>query len=410
MPQFQYQATTPQGKTIEGVMEAGEERAVVAWLHEQGYLPLQVALPGPPQPKTTRTRLSFPTLPWSGRVTQRDLLLVTRELATLISAGLPLDRALSVLAGLAAKAELRKVIEEILTAVQQGKSLAEALAEYPQIFPPLYINMVKAGEVGGFLETVLQRLAEYLEQAQEVQEEVKSAMAYPAILVFVGAGAIFFMFVLILPRFAGLFADSGQALPVSTQLMLAISGVLRSYWWLLLLLSGGSWWGWRHYVGTPHGRLVWDGWCLRIILLGPLLQKREVGRFARTLSTLLKSGVPLLQGLEVVEAVVGNQVIRHAVTDVRAGIREGQGMAGPLGRTGAFPTLALQMIAVGEETGRLDEMLGQVADYFEKETRQQIRRMTSLVEPVLLLTMGLVIGFVVVSMLVGIFSMNEMAF
>ena len=410
MPQFQYQATTPQGKIIEGVMEAGEERAVVTWLHEQGYLPLSVALPDRQEAKASQNWLSLPAMPWSSRVTQHDLLLLTRELATLISAGLPLDRALSVLTGLASKAELSRIVDEILKAVQQGKSLADALAEYPKLFPPLYINMVRAGEVGGFLETALQRLAEYLERAQEVQEEIKSAMAYPVILVLFGAGAIVFMFIFILPRFAGLFADSGQALPASTQFMLTVSEVLRSYWWVLLLLGVGSLFGWQRYVSTVQGGLAWDGFRLRVALLGPLLQKREVGRFSRTLSTLLSSGVPLMQGLEVVEAVIENKVIGQAVKEVRVGVREGQGISAPLGRTGVFPTLALQMIGVGEETGRLDEMLTQVADYFERETQQQIKRMTSLVEPVLLLTMGLVIGFVVISMLVGIFSMNDMAF
>ncbi len=409
MPQFQYQATTPQGKIIEGVREAGEERAVVAWLHKQGYIPLSVALPHRREAAPTRKWLSLPALPWSGHISQRDLLLLTRELATMLSAGLPLDRALAILVGLTAKAELSRVVAEVLKAVQQGQSLAEALAEYPHIFPPLYINMARAGEAGGFLETALQRVAEYLERAQEVQEEVKSALAYPVILVLFGTGAIVCMFIFVLPRFAGLFADSGQTLPASTQFMLTTSEVLRAYWWGFLLFGVGSVFGWRRYVATPQGRLTWDGFCLRLVLLGPLLQKREVGRFSRTLSTLLSSGVPLLQGLEIVEAVIENKVIGQAVKEVRAGVREGQGIAAPLGRTGVFPTMALQLIGVGEETGRLDEMLKQVADYFERETQQQIRRMTSLVEPVLLLTMGLIIGFVVISMLVGIFSMNDMA-
>ena len=409
MPQFQYQATTPQGQLIEGVREAAEERAVVAWLHTQGYIPLNVAPPHDRQAKTVRNwNLSLPAVPWRGRVTQRDVLLLTRELSTMLAAGLPLDRALSVLVGLTSKPALSQVVAEVLKTVQQGQSLADALAEYPTIFPPLYLNMARAGEVGGFLETALQRLTEHLERTQEVQEEVKSALTYPVLLVLFGAGAIVFMFIFILPRFAGLFADSGQSLPATTRFMLATSEVLRSYWWGFLLVGAGSVFGWLRYVATPQGRLNWDGFCLRLPLFGPLLQKREVGRFSRTLSTLLSSGVPLLQALEVVEAVVGNSVIRQAITEVRTGVREGQGLAAPLGRTGAFPPLALQMIGVGEETGRLDDMLKQVADYFERETQRQIRRMTSLVEPILLLTMGLVIGFVVIAMLVGIFSINDM--
>ena len=409
MPQFQYQATTPQGQLIEGVREAEEERAVVAWLHTQGYIPLNVALPHDRDTKPARNwQLSLPEVPWRGRVTQRDVLLLTRELATMLAAGLPLDRALFALVGLASKPALSRVVDDVLKTVQQGKSLADALAQYPAIFPPLYLNMVRAGEAGGFLETALQRLTDYLERAQEVQEEVKSALTYPVLLVLFGAGAIVFMFLFILPRFAGLFADSGQALPAATRFMLVTSEVLRSYWWGFLLAGAGGVLGWQRYVTTPQGRLAWDGLCLRLALFGPLLQKREVGRFSRTLSTLLSSGVPLLQGLEIVEAVVENRVIRQAIKEVRAGVREGQGLAAPLGHTGAFPPLALQMIGVGEETGRLDDMLKQVADYFERETQRQIKRLTSLVEPVLLLTMGLVIGFVVIAMLVGIFSINDM--
>ncbi|MGH7965187.1 MAG: type II secretion system F family protein [Candidatus Binatia bacterium] len=409
MSQFHYQATTPQGKVIEGMMEAAEERVVVARLHDQGYLPLRVSLPGQAKPQSAWS-LSLPTLPGRGTIRQHDLLVLTQELATLISAGLPLDRALSVLAGLTAKEELKKAVGQILRDVQQGKSLAEALAEYPKIFPPLYVNMVKAGEVGGFLDTALQRLAEYLEKAHEVQEQIKSALAYPIILTAVGGLSIIFMFTFILPRFAVLFDDVGQALPTPTRLLLALSHGLRAYWWTLALAGIGGWFGVRQYLATPQGRLAWDRWRLRLVLVGELLRKREVGRFARTLGTLLKSGVPLLQALEVVEEVAGNQIIRRALREVRVGVREGQGIAGPLGRSGVFPTLALQMISVGEETGRLDEMLLRVAEHYERDSYSQIRRLTSLVEPLLILTMGLVVGFVVISMLLGVFSINDVSF
>lgn len=409
MSQFHYQATTPQGKVIEGMMEAAEERVVVARLHDQGYLPLRVTLPGQAKSRPAWS-LSLPTLPMRGRVRQRDLLVLTQELATLVSAGLPLDRALSVLAGLTVKEELKKAIGQILRSVQQGKSLAEALAEYPKIFPPLYVNMVKAGEVGGFLDTALQRLSEYLEKAHEVQEQIKSALAYPIILTAVGGLSIIFMFTFILPRFAVLFDDVGHALPTPTRLLLAISHGLRAYWWTLVIAGVGGWFGVRQYLATPQGRLAWDRLRLRLVLVGELLRKREVGRFARTLGTLLKSGVPLLQALEVVEEVAGNQMIRGALREVRVGVREGQGIAGPLGRGGVFPTLALQMISVGEETGRLDEMLMRVAEHYERDSYSQIQRLTSLVEPLLILTMGLVVGFVVISMLLGVFSINDVSF
>lgn len=410
MPQFQYQATTLQGKIVEGVMEAGEERMVVARLHEQGYLPLRVGLPGQVKSKTSLTQLSLPELSFRGRVRQRDLVIMTQELATLLSAGLPLDRALSVLNGLTAKEELKKAVSQILRAVQQGKSLAEALAEFPKIFPPLYVNMVKAGELGGFLDTALQRLFEYMERAQQVQDEIKSALTYPILLTVTGGASIVVLLTYVLPKFTAIFGDLGQALPTSTRILLGISEGLRSYWWLLILGVIGLWFGLRQYTATPQGRLLWDRWRLRIWVFGQLLTKREVGRFARTLGTLLKSGVPLLQALEVVQEVAGNEVISRALKDVRVGVREGQGIAGPLGRSGVFPTLALQMVSVGEETGRLDEMLMRVAEYYERDTYNQVKRLTSLLEPLLILVMGLAVGFVVISMLSAVFSINDVSF
>ena len=410
MPQFHYQATTPQGKVIEGVMEAGEERVVVSRLHEQGYLPLRIVLPGQAKPRVALARFSLPALPGRGTVRQRDLLIWSQELATLISAGLPLDRALSVLTGLTTKEELKKAVGQILRAVQQGKSLAEALAEYPKIFPPLYVNMVKAGELGGFLDVVLQRLAEYLERAQQVQDEIKAALTYPILLTAVGGLSVTILLTYVLPKFAVIFGDLGQALPTSTRVLLGISHSLRVYWWAFVLAGVGSWLGSRQYLATPQGRLAWDGWRLRLWVVGPLLRKREVGRFARTLGTLLKSGVPLLQALEVVQDVAGNLMVSRALREVRIGVREGQGIAGPLGRSGVFPTLALQMVSVGEETGRLDDMLMRVAEYYERDTYNQIKRLTSLLEPLLILVMGLVVGFVVISMLSAVFSINDVPF
>jgi general secretion pathway protein F len=410
MPQFHYQATTPQGKIIERVMEAGEERTVVAHLHDQGYLPLQIGLPGQTKVKASLSRFSLPDLSFRGKIRQRDLLVLTQELATLISAGLPLDRALSVLNGLTEKEELKKAVSQILRAVQQGKSLAEALGEFPKIFPPLYVNMVKAGEIGGFLDSTLQRLAEYMDRAQQVQDEIKSALTYPILLTATGGLSILVLLTYVLPKFTVIFGDLGKALPTSTRVLLGISDGLRSYWWLLLLIGVGVWFAWRQYLATPQGRFLWDRLRLRLWVFGSLLRKREVGRFARTLGTLLKSGVPLLQALEVVQDVAGNEMVSRALKEVRVGVREGQGIAKPLGRSGVFPTLSLQMVSVGEETGRLDEMLMRVAEYYERDTYNQVKRLTSLLEPVLILVMGLAVGFVVISMLSAVFSINDISF
>jgi len=412
MAQFHYQATTPQGKLIEGIMEAGEERTVVMRLRDQGYLPLRIRPPGETQTKATpgQRQLALPQLPWRGRVRQKDLQIFTRELATLISSGLPLDRALSVLIGLTEKEDLKQATAQILRTVQQGKSLSESLAEYPKIFPPLYVNMVKAGEIGGFLDAVLQRLAEYLERSQEVQDQIKAALAYPVMLVLVGGLSVFFMFTYVLPKFAGIFKDMGPALPVLTRLILTLGEWFQAYWWVLVLIVISLGLAMQRYISTPHGRFAWDRWRLRVLLLGDLIRKREVANFARTLGTLLKSGVPLLQALDVVEAVVSNRVISSALKEVRVGVREGQGISGPLGRSGVFPTLALQMVSVGEETGRLDEMLMRTAEYYEKETNNQVKQLVSLVEPALILGMGLIVGVVVIGLLQGIFSINQGGF
>jgi len=396
---------------IEGVMEAGEERAVVLRLRDQGYLPLRIRPPGEVPAKTTagQRQLSLPQLqlPWGGRVRQKDLQIYTRELATLISSGLPLDRALSVLIGLTEKEELKQATAQILRTVQQGKSLSESLEEYPKIFPPLYVNMVKAGEIGGFLDSVLQRLAEYLERSQEVADQIKASLAYPAMLVAVGGLSVLFMFTYVLPKFSGIFKDMGPALPVLTRMILALGAWFQAYWWVLMLLVVGAGLALQRYIATPHGRFAWDRWRLRVALLGDLIRKREVANFSRTLGTLLKSGVPLIQALEVVEAVVGNRVISSALKEVRVGVREGQGISGPLGRSGVFPTLALQMVSVGEETGRLDEMLMRTAEYYEKETNAKLKQLVSLVEPGLILFMGLIVGFVVIGLLQGIFSISQ---
>jgi general secretion pathway protein F len=270
--------------------------------------------------------------------------------------------------------------------------------------------MVKAGELGGFLDTALQRLFEYMERSQQVADEIKSALTYPILLTVTGGASIIVLLTYVLPKFTVIFGDLGQALPTSTRVLLGISDGLRSYWWLLLLFMGGLWLGLRQYLATPQGRFFWDRLRLRIWIFGQLLTKREVGRFARTLGTLIKSGVPLLQALEVVQDVVGNEMIGRLLKDVRVGVREGQGIAGPLGRSGIFPTLALQMVSVGEETGRLDEMLMRVAEYYERDTYNQVKRLTSLLEPVLILVMGLAVGFVVISMLSAVFSINDISF
>jgi general secretion pathway protein F len=408
LAQFQYRAVDAQGKVVEGTIEAAEAPAVVARLQDRGLIPIRVG-ESRDGARTRVARVTLPSLPTVGRrrVKSRDLLVLTQELSVLVSSGLPLDRSLATLAELADNAEMKRIVGEVLHAVQGGKSLAEALAQHP-VFPPLYVNMVRAGEIGGFLEGVLQRLAEYLENAQQLRDDVRSALTYPILLTCAMGVSMLVLLVYVLPKFSALFSDMGRALPLQARIILGLSDALRGYWWALVggvVLVVGSV---RYSIRTPRGRYSWDQWKLRLAVVGPLLRKMEVASLGRTLGTLLKSGVPMLQALGIVKEIAGNQVIGRALGEVEVGVREGAGIADPLARTGAFPALAVQMIAVGEETGRLDELLLRVADHFDREVRVQIMQFTRLLEPVLILVMGLGVGFIVISMLSAIFSVNDL--
>jgi general secretion pathway protein F len=405
--QFQYRAVDPQGKVVEGTIEAGEVPVVVARLHDRGLIPLSIAAGEGARPRAGGVKL--PVLPTLGRrrVKGRDLLVMTQELSALVSAGLPLDRSLATLAELADNAELKRILGEVLHAVQGGKSLAEALGQH-RVFPPLYVNMIRAGEIGGFLELVLQRLSEYLERGQELRDEVRSALTYPVLLVCAMGMSILVLLVYVLPKFTVLFSEMGRALPLQARLLMALSDGVRNYWWVGIGAVGTVVGGVRYSIRTPRGRYEWDQWKLRIPMVGPLLRKMEVASLARTLGTLLKSGVPMLQALGIVKEVAGNQVIVRSLGEVEVGVREGAGVADPLARSGVFPPLAVQMIAVGEETGKLDELLVRVADHFDREVRVKIQQFTRLLEPVLILIMGLGVGSIVISMLSAIFSVNDL--
>lgn len=406
MAQFQYRATDAEGKILEGVIDAAERNVAVARLQDRGLIPLRVA--EPTAEKSGLASISLPSLSFKRGVRSRDLLIFTHEMSTLLAAGMPLDRSLSILTDLSERAEMKRIVGDILQAVQRGKSLAEALAAHPKVFPPIYINMVKAGEIGGVLDHVLARLTDYLERADELRDEVRSAMVYPLILLFTAFASVTILLTYVLPKFGSIFAQAGQSLPFSARMLLGLSDLMRSYWWAGLIVIALVSVGVVHFLRTPNGRMRWDQLKLRIVLLGDLTRKVAVARFSRTLGTLLRSGVPMLQALEIVRDVVGNLVISNAIEEVKVGVRGGSGVAAPLNHTGTFPPLALQMISVGEETGKLDEMLIQVADYFDKEVRQQVKRLTSLLEPALLLVGGVVVAFVVLSMFSAIFSINNM--
>ncbi len=411
MAQFSYRATTAEGQIIEGVIESDTEASVVTSLRGQGYIPIRIdrgAAVGGRGLAAWSAQLREAVVSWRSRVGTHDLMLFTRELAVLLKAGLPLDRCLQSLATLAESDALKAIVRQVLLDVQEGKSLSDALAVHDRAFPSLYVNMVRAGEAGGVLEMILERLADYLEQSQKIRDEVRSAMVYPLFLVGVGGLMVVVMLTYVLPKFAVLFNDLGGSLPSSTQFVMAMSAALRAYWWGMALAALALFVSFRRWGQSEGGRLTLDRFKLRMPIFGELLTKIQVARFARTLGTMLQSGVPLIRSLEIVKAVVGNVVIGSALTSVQHDVSEGKGLAAPLERTGVFPSMALQMVGVGEETGRLDEMLLVVSDHYDRDVANSIRSLMSLIGPVVLVTIAGVVGFIIMAVMSAIFSVNEL--
>ena len=401
---FRYKAVTPEGKVVEGTLEAVDQETVLARLQEQGQLPIKV-FPG----EDTGGLLSREIrLPWQRKkVPQKDLLIFTQELSTLVKAGLTLDRSLSVLSDLTENAYLAEVVGELLREIKGGKALSEALSTHPQVFPKVYVNMVRAGEVGGALDQILERLEEYLEGADELRSYLISSMIYPCILVVVAIGSIIIMMTVVIPQFADIFENAGAPVPLPMKVLLVLSGFLTGFWWLILLvIGGGAYWIYSR-LKTEEGRLNWDRQLLKLPVVGSVLQKFEVSRFSRTLGTLLQSSVPLIQSINLVKEIVENQAIASTMESIKSGVKKGEGLTRPIREAEIFPPFALHLLAVGEETGKLDDMLLQIADSYDRDLRRSLQRLVALLEPAIILVMGLIIGVMVVSMLYSIFSIND---
>jgi len=404
VPTFTYRAADRQGQTIDGVMEAPDMRGVVERLQRDAYFPIRIA---PQDEQRSALGLRWPRL-GPGRINRRDVLTFMQQLGTLVEAGLPLDRALVILEDLAPSARLRAITGDLLKGIRGGSSLAETMAKHqPRPFSRLAVNMVRAGEKGGVLEVTLKRLAELLEETQEFKETLVSALIYPLLLTAVGSAAVVFLLTFVIPRFVDIFKDLGQSLPLPTQILLSVSGAVQHYWWLLALAVLGTVLGARVALSSEAGRWQWDRAILRLPLVGEVVLKTETARFARVLGTLLKSGVPVLTALGVVRDLAGNQVLGRAIERVADGVRRGAGITGPLSESKAFPAMAVHIVRVGEETGRLEEMLLKLATDLEAEVRRLVKRLMGLLEPSIILIMGLVVGFIVVALLLAIFSITE---
>lgn len=395
MPIFSYRATTPDGTIVEGVIEAADEPTAIDRLKNSGIIPLKI------NTSSEGTRRKFSLMSSKG-----DILTFTTELSALLGAGLPIDRSLNILADISENKEMKNVIQSILRSIREGSSFSDALQKHSKVFPKLYVNMIRAGEAGGVLDIVLDKLNEFLESTRELKEHVFSAMIYPTILLITGGFSIIILLVYVLPKFSAIFAEMGTSLPLPTQALIKFSSIMQSSWWIIVLSAVSGCLAFRYYISSADGRYRWDA--LKLKLMGDVIKKLETARFTRTLGTLLRSGVPLLQALKNSKDIISNRVIASAIDTVAKGAKEGKGIAGPLSGANVFPPLALSMIKVGEETGQLDTMLLKVASTYERSLRTAMKRFIGFLEPALILSMGLIIGFIVLSMLMGIFSMTEM--
>jgi general secretion pathway protein F len=403
MPAYNYRASTMEGKIVEGVMEASDEGIASLKLQEMGLLPVRI---GTTKQQTVLSREI--EWPWKRKkVRRKDLLIFTQELHTLVRAGFPLDRSLAVLSQLAESPAMAEVVQDVLKEVKGGKSFSEGLAKHPTVFPKVYINMVKAGEAGGVLEEILGRLASYLVSSDDLRSYIVGALIYPVLLSAVAVASITTLTLFVVPRFISIFQDMGVDLPLPMAILSGLSSFLTGFWWLILIAVFLTGYYFKRFRESDSGRLKWDRWMLRIPLVGAVMRKVEVARFSRSLGTLLHGGVPLLQAMTIVREILGNQSIAAAIEPIRNGIKKGEGIAQPMKQSGVFPPLAMHLIEVGEESGKLDSMLIQVGEVYDVEVRNSVKNLIAFFEPALILLMGIIIGTIVVSMLMAIFSIND---
>ena len=404
MPSFAYQAATGDGKLVAGSIDAADRSGAVGRLQERGLVPIQVALPGEVrQGKASAHLAGF--VARQGMAQHRQIF--ARTLASMLAAGVPLDRSLAVTEELTESPMLRTALQQVLRSVKAGKSLSAALEEHPDLFPTFYVSMVRAGEASGNPAAVFTQLADYQESVNDLRAQVTSALIYPMLLTIVGGASVLLLMEFVVPKFAVVFEQTGAALPLPTQILLSVSNFVRLTWWAWLVGLPLLGWSIYRWLQTPAGRSRWDHFVVRIPKVGGVVERVLVTRFARSLGTLLQGGVPMIRSLEIASQVAGNLKIAGAVERAAQGVKQGKGLARPLADTGAFPPLSMHLVGVGEETGHLDAMLLHVADVYERETRISIKNLVALFEPLMILVMGLVVGSIVVSILLAIFSIND---
>lgn len=402
MATFQYKAATADGTVVNGLLRGNTREHVVEQLQALGQIPIRV------DESFDQSQAKRKWQRRRKRVTQQQIADSTRELSTLLRAGLPLDRALSILISLADGSSLQQLLDNVRERVKEGATLADAVEEQGPVFSRFYVNLLRAGESGGALEVVLERLADHMERNKEVRDTLTSALIYPAILVFVAFVSIFLLLGYVVPQFTQMFEGVGQVLPLSTRITIAVGEALQKYWWLLALLVAAAIWIVRRQLANATSSYKWHAWLLRLPLVGAIIVKMEVARFAHTLSTLLHNGIPLLKSLSIVKETMANRVLAKDLERVVGGLKEGQSLAEPLAETAHFPSFAVHMIRVGEESGNLQDILLQVATTYDRDTQITIKRSLALLEPMLILILGVIIAAVIISILVAILSINEL--
>ncbi|UCF06754.1 MAG: type II secretion system F family protein [bacterium] len=390
-----WKGRTPTGEILSGEYLAESKQELLSYLRKRKIIITHIRH----KPKEIDLNFGF-----KNRITTRDLGVFTRQFATMINAGLPMVQCLDILSSQLEKPAFKKIVTEVMSDVESGSTLAEALRKH-SCYSDLYVNMVEAGEAGGILDIILNRLAVYLEKADALKRKIKGAMTYPSVVFIVAMGATIFMLMFIIPTFAKMFSDFGGELPLPTKIVMLMSDFLRTNWYLLLGAAIGIIIGLRHYYKQEHGRYRIDKMILNLPILGAVIRKGSVARFTRTLGTLIASGVPILNALEITARTAGNKVIEGAVMETRTSISEGNTIADPLKASGVFPPMVVQMIAVGEQTGALDEMLDKVADFYDSEVDTAVGALTSIIEPVMIVVMGTIVGGMLIAMYLPMFKL-----
>jgi len=400
-PTFTYRVRDKSGKVVSGEIEGSSPAVVAKALRDRGMIPLQVE-----QKRSGMMQMEIKIPGFSSRVKSKEVVIFSRQFATMVNSGLALIRALTVLEEQADSDALREILGKVRVDVERGTSLSAAMDRHPKVFNDLYVSMIRAGEIGGVLDETLLRLADILEDQLKLRSKIRSSMAYPLVIGFLIVSVTTAMIVFVVPVFTDLYDElgGGASLPAPTQALITLSEIIVGYWWLLILVMGGGIFAFRRWIQTEPGRLMWDTLKLKFPVFGKLAHKTALSRFSRTLAVLSRTGVPILQAIDIVAETSGNRLVAKALDDVKDSVRAGESLAAPLARHKIFPPMVVQMMRVGEETGEMDAMLAKVADFYEREVDDTVSALTSLIEPLLIVVMGVTVGSILIALYLPIFN------